>query len=95
MVEISMARILAFALALGLTGIMASPSNAGSRKHADERYQDERYVPASENPVDWFFGGPRYYDRQMGTTAAGRCAYHPIGPDANAVNDINDHYCGK
>lgn len=92
--EISMTRILACAFALGLTGLTVWSSNAGDRKHGDQ-YQDERYVPASENPVDWFFGGPRYYDRQMGTTAAGRCAYHRIGPDANAVNDINDHYCGK
>jgi hypothetical protein len=93
--EISMTRILACALALGLTGLTVSPSSAGERKHIDQRYQDERYVPASDDILEWFFGGPRYYDRQMGTTAAGRCAYHRIGPDANAANDINDHYCGK
>ena len=41
------------------------------------------------------FGGPRYYDSQMFTTAAGACAYHRVGPDARAANDVNDHYCGK
>jgi hypothetical protein len=29
------------------------------------------------------------------TTAAGACSYHRVGPDANALNKINDHHCGK
>jgi len=41
------------------------------------------------------FGGPRYYDQQLFTTAAGACSYDKVGPDANALNKINDHHCGK
>jgi hypothetical protein len=82
-------------VAFGLAAAMAAPSFAGSRKHADDRYPQERYVPADGDVIDWLFGGPRYYDQQMITTAAGLCAYHRVGPDGNAVNDVNDHYCGK
>lgn len=85
-------------LGLFLVATLTASALAGDRRHHDERYQEERhqerYVPAGD-AIEWLFGGPRYYDRQMFTTAAGRCAYHRIGPDADAVNDINDHYCGK
>ena len=52
-------------------------------------------MPAGRTLVEMLFGGPRYYDKQMFTTAAGPCAYHRVGPDAYAVNDINDRDCGK
>ncbi|ESW68274.1 hypothetical protein X771_10465 [Mesorhizobium sp. LSJC277A00] len=29
------------------------------------------------------------------TTAAGPCSYDRVGPDANALNKVNDHHCGK
>jgi len=82
------------ALALAAAATMAGLASA------DQRYrrpvvEHERYVPASDDIIETLFGGPRYYDQQMSTTAAGACSYHRVGPDANAVNDINDHYCGK
>jgi hypothetical protein len=82
-------------VALGLAAAMAAPSFAGSRKHVEDSHTQEHYVPAGGDFVEWLFGGPRYYDRQMFTTAAEPCAYNRVGPDGNAVNDINDHYCGK
>lgn len=78
------------ALVFGI-GISAS-AFAGSRDH---RPPPERYVPANGDIIDVLFGGPRYYDRQLFTTAAGACSYDRVGPDANAVNKINDHQCGK
>lgn len=81
--------------ALGLAVVLATPSFAGGARYEEEQPPQERHVRAGDDLVEWLFGGPRYYDRQMITTAAGRCAYHRVGPDGNAVNDINDHYCGK
>ncbi|WP_379069568.1 hypothetical protein ACHMW4_03530 [Mesorhizobium sp. UC22_110] len=81
-------------LAIGLS----APTFAGEKKrhHKKQRvHHEERYVPAGRTVVEMLFGGPRYYDKQMFTTAVGPCAYHRVGPDANAVNDINDRYCGK
>jgi hypothetical protein len=72
-------------------GLFASAS-AGTRDH---KVQPERYVPAEGDIIDILFGGPRYYDQQLITTAAGACSYHRVGPDANALNKINDHHCGK
>ncbi|WP_246679241.1 hypothetical protein [Mesorhizobium sp. B2-6-2] len=81
------------ALVLAAAATMAGPASAGKwHRRATEQ---ERYVPASDDIIETLFGGPRYYDRQMPTTSAGACAYHRVGPDADAVNDINDHYCGK
>jgi hypothetical protein len=84
--------ILAVAVGIGC-GICGS-AFAGNR-HYDRRYQSERYVPANDDIIDFLFGGPRYYDQQLFTTAAGACSYHRVGPDANALNKINDHHCGK
>ncbi|MBR2688489.1 MAG: hypothetical protein IKE42_11590 [Aquamicrobium sp.] len=81
-------------LAIGLS----APTFAGEKKHHHKKqrvHHEERYVPAGRTLVEMLFGGPRYYDKQMFTTAAGPCAYHRVGPDAYAVNDINDRYCGK
>ena len=64
-------------------------------RYYDRRGQPERYVPADGGIIDFLFGGPRYYDQQLVTTASGACSYHRVGPDANAVNKINDHHCGK
>jgi hypothetical protein len=89
------------ALVLGIASSMSAAAFAGEKHHRHHHYrhyrvvEQERYVPAHEDLIDMLFGGPRYYDRQMSTTAAGACAYHRVGPDANAVNDVNDNYCGK
>ncbi|TPI36792.1 hypothetical protein FJW05_26955 [Mesorhizobium sp. B2-9-1] len=82
------------ALVLAAAATMAGPAAAGEQ-HRYRVVKQERYVPASDDIIETLFGGPRYYDRQMPTTSAGACAYHRVGPDADAVNDINDHYCGK
>ncbi|MBN9548919.1 MAG: hypothetical protein J0H31_08575 [Alphaproteobacteria bacterium] len=82
------------ALVLAAAATMAGPASAGER-HRHRVTGQERYVPASDDIIETLFGGPRYYDQQMSTTATGACSYHRVGPDANAVNDINDHYCGK
>ncbi|MFA6154194.1 hypothetical protein [Mesorhizobium sp.] len=68
---------------------------AGDRHHHQHKAQSERYVPADDDLINFLFGGPRYYDQQMFTTAAGACSYDRVGPDANAINKINDHHCGK
>jgi len=81
--------------ALTVAVVLAAPALAGSARHAETPAPQDRHVPAGDDFVDWLFGGPRYYDRQMITAASGRCAYHRVGPDGNAVNDVNDHYCGK
>jgi hypothetical protein len=84
--------ILALAVAMGSS--VCAPVFAGDRHH-DRQVHSERYVPAEGDLIDILFGGPRYYDQQLVTTAAGACSYHRVGPDANAVNKINDHHCGK
>ena len=84
--------ILALALAMGSS--LCAPTFAGDRHH-DRRVQPERYVPADDDLINFLFGGPRYYDQQLFTTAAGPCSYNRVGPDANALNKINDHHCGK
>ncbi|MCV3207717.1 hypothetical protein OHD62_13820 [Mesorhizobium sp. YC-39] len=84
--------IRALALAIGCS--LSASAFAGD-KHRDHRVQSERYVPAEGDIIDVLFGGPRYYDQQLFTTAAGACSYHRTGPDANALNKINDHHCGK
>ncbi|MDX8434596.1 hypothetical protein RFN25_14285 [Mesorhizobium abyssinicae] len=81
-------RALVFAVACG----MAASAFAGSRDH---RAESERYVPAHRDIIDILFAGPHYYDQQLFTTAAGPCSYDRVGPDANALNKINDHHCGK
>jgi hypothetical protein len=80
------------ALVFGMVLSMSASAFAGSR---DDKAQSERYVPADGDIIDILFGGPRYYDQQLVTTAAGACSYHRVGPDANALNKINDHHCGK
>ncbi len=64
-------------------------------RHHHEGPRSERYVPAGGDIIDFLFGGPRYYDHPLFTSGAGACAYQRVGPDANAANDINGHYCGK
>ncbi|WP_095091740.1 hypothetical protein [Mesorhizobium sophorae] len=84
--------ILALAIAIG-SGLSGS-AFAGDRHHHPQA-QSERYVPADDDLINFLFGGPRYYDQQLVTTAAGPCSYNRVGPDANALNKINDHHCGK
>jgi hypothetical protein len=84
--------ILALAFAMGSS--LSASAFAGDRHHG-HKAQSERYVPANGDLIDILFGGPRYYDQQLFTTAAGACSYHRVGPDANALNKINDHHCGK
>jgi hypothetical protein len=95
--------ICALALAMGCGA--SSSAFAGARQHHHHRhhhYQEhytqaepERYVPADDDLVGFLFGGPRYYDQQLFTTAGGACSYDRVSPDANATNKINDHHCGK
>ena len=82
------------ALGLGLAFVVSAPAFAAQRYRARSVDQD-RYVPADGDIIDVLFGGPRYYDQRLLTTGAGPCAYHRTGPDGNAANKINDHYCGK
>ncbi|WP_214475837.1 hypothetical protein [Mesorhizobium sp. dw_380] len=84
--------ICAFALAMACG--MSSSALAGAR-YRHYHPEPERYVPADDDLIDFLFGGPRYYDQQLFTTAAGACSYHRVAPDANALNKINDHHCGK
>ncbi|UVK39197.1 hypothetical protein LHFGNBLO_000535 [Mesorhizobium sp. AR10] len=83
-----------FALVFAVGSSIGASAFAGERHHRPPP-QPERYVPADGDIIDVLFGGPRYYDRQLFTTAAGPCSYDRIGPDANALNKINDHHCGK
>ncbi|NUS18702.1 MAG: hypothetical protein HOQ25_02765 [Mesorhizobium sp.] len=88
------------ALVLATVAGMSASAVAGERHHhRHHRHQlqveHERYVPASDDILYQLFGGPRYYDQQLFTTAAGACSYNRVGPDANATNKINDHHCGK
>ncbi|WFP75835.1 hypothetical protein [Mesorhizobium sp. WSM4906] len=78
------------AAAIGVSG----QALAGDRHH-HRLVEQERYVPAEGDLIDILFGGPRYYDAMLVTSAAGACSYHRTGPDANALNKINDHHCGK
>ena len=82
------------ALALAM-GCMASSSALAGAKHRYHQAEPEHYVPADDDLIGFLFGGPRYYDQQLFTTAAGACSYNRVGPDANAINKINDHHCGK
>jgi len=82
------------ALALAMACGISSSAFAGA-KHRHHQAEPERYVPADDDFIGFLFGGPRYYDQQLFTTAAGACSYHRVGPDANALNKINDHHCGK
>ena len=84
--------ILALAFATGSS--FCASAFAGDRHH-HHRPQSERHVPADDDLIDFLFGGPRYYDQQLVTTAAGACSYDRVGPDAYALNKINDHHCGK
>ncbi|OHV89420.1 hypothetical protein [Mesorhizobium sp. ORS 3428] len=82
--------------ALVLAAAVAGPVQAfAGDRHYHRPVERERYVPAEGDLIDILFGGPRYYDAMLVTTAAGACSYHRTGPDANALNKINDHHCGK
>jgi len=83
-------RALVFALGFGI-----SASAFAEDKHRRPPVESDRYVPAHRDIIDILFAGPHYYDQQLFTTAAGACSYHRVGPDANALNKINDHHCGK
>jgi len=83
-------RALVFALGFGI-----SASAFAGDKHRHTPVESDRYVPAHRDIIDILFAGPHYYDQQLFTTAAGACSYHRVGPDANALNKINDHHCGK
>ncbi|TPJ38840.1 hypothetical protein FJ434_23025 [Mesorhizobium sp. B2-5-13] len=82
--------ILAVAMGFGM-----SSAFAGAKHRHYQQGEQERYVPADDDLIDFLFGGPRYYDQQLFTTAAGACSYHRTGPDGFAINKINDHHCGK
>lgn len=83
------------AIVFGLAAALATPSLAGSQRRNAAKHRQQHYVPAGGDLIEWLFGGPRYYDKRLVTTAAEPCAYQRTGPDANAANAINDHYCGK
>lgn len=91
------------AVAVAMACGMSASASAGAKhrhhhRHHHEHYsqaEPQRYVPANDDLVDFLFGGPRYYDQQLFTTAGGACSYDRVGPDANATNKINDHHCGK
>lgn len=82
------------ALAVAMACAMSLSAFAGTR-HRHYQPEPVHYVPADDDLIDFLFGGPRYYDQQLFTTAAGACSYDRRGPDANALNKINDHHCGK
>ncbi|PAP96245.1 MULTISPECIES: hypothetical protein [Mesorhizobium] len=88
-------RALAFAIGCSMSASAFAGDKYRDHRHRDYQVQSERYVPAEGDIIDILFGGPRYYDQQLVTTAAGACSYHRVGPDANALNKINDHHCGK
>jgi len=87
-------RVATVALAFAIGSSVCAAAFAGERHHR-QKPQPERYVPADGNIIDILFGGPRYYDQMLLTTSAGACSYDKVGPDANALNKINDHHCGK
>ena len=78
---------------------VCSLSTAAVAKETKHRHRqpepEQRYVPAHRDLIYALFGGPRYYDKMLVTTAAGPCSYDRVGPDANALNKVNDHHCGK
>jgi hypothetical protein len=76
-------------------GCSLSGAAVAKEKHRPRQPEPERYVPADRDLIQVLFGGPRYYDTMLTTTAAGACSYNRVGPDANALNKINDHHCGK
>ena len=76
-------------------GCSLSSAAIAKEKHRHRQPEPERYVPADRDLIQVLFGGPRYYDKMLVTTAAGPCSYDRVGPDANALNKINDHHCGK
>ena len=76
-------------------GCSLSSAAIAKEKHRHRQPEPERYVPADRDLIQVLFGGPRYYDTMLVTTAAGPCSYNRIGPDANALNKVNDHHCGK
>jgi hypothetical protein len=77
-------------------GCSLSSTAIAKEKHRHRQPEPEqRYVPAHRDLIYALFGGPRYYDTMLTTTAAGACSYNRVGPDANALNKINDHHCGK
>ncbi|RWC90656.1 MULTISPECIES: hypothetical protein [unclassified Mesorhizobium] len=82
-------------LALAMGCCMSSTAFAGAKHRHNQQGEQERYVPAEDDLIDFLFGGPRYYDQQLVTTAAGACSYQRTGPDGFAINKINDHHCGK
>ncbi|RVD48260.1 MAG: hypothetical protein EOS30_20765 [Mesorhizobium sp.] len=82
-------------LALAMGCCMSSTAFAGAKHRHNRQGEQERYVPAEDDLIDFLFGGPRYYDQQLVTTAAGACSYQRTGPDGFAINKINDHHCGK
>ncbi|WP_352866582.1 hypothetical protein [Mesorhizobium sp. M1329] len=86
-------RVAIFAVAFATGCSIGASAFAANRHH--HQAQPERYVPANGDIIDILFGGPRYYDNHLFTTAAEPCSYNRVGPDANAANVINDHYCGK
>ncbi|ESX27191.1 hypothetical protein [Mesorhizobium sp. LSJC264A00] len=76
-------------------GCSLSTAGVAKDKHRHRQPEPERYVPAHRDLFYALFGGPRYYDKMLVTTAAGPCSYDRVGPDANALNKVNDHHCGK
>ncbi|ESZ34783.1 hypothetical protein [Mesorhizobium sp. L2C067A000] len=76
-------------------GCSLSTAAVAKDKHRHRQPEPERYVPAHRDLIYALFGGPRYYDKMLVTTAAGPCSYDRVGPDANALNKVNDHHCGK
>ncbi|MER9205495.1 hypothetical protein [Mesorhizobium sp. M0771] len=84
------------ALVLALGCSLSTAALAKEKKHRHRQPEPEqRYVPAHRDLFNALFGGPRYYDKMLVTTAAGPCSYDRVGPDANALNKVNDHHCGK
>ncbi|TGR90570.1 hypothetical protein EN834_36005, partial [bacterium M00.F.Ca.ET.191.01.1.1] len=63
------------ALVLATAASMSASAVAGERyHHRHHRHQPpvehEGYVPASDDILYQLFGGPRYYDQQLFTTAS-------------------------
>ncbi|TRC93266.1 hypothetical protein FJV76_11675 [Mesorhizobium sp. WSM4303] len=89
-------KILATCALVLAVGCSLSSAAIAKDKHRHRQHPEpERYVPADRDLLYMLFGGPRYYDKMLVTTAAGACSYNRIGPDANAMNKVNDHWCGK
>ncbi|WP_366930443.1 hypothetical protein [Mesorhizobium sp.] len=71
---------LVLAAAIGVSG----PAFAGDRHHK-RPVEQERYVPAEGDLIDVLFGGPRYYDAMLVTTAAGCLLLSPDGAGRECV----------